>query len=83
MSATICATCRRMLHNEDSWRSVCEKCFPQCADRLTDLEQAAHLWRVARELLVEAGCPIVLGCHVPTTIQNWLEKSVIDGRAKE
>ena len=28
MSATICAVCRRMLHNEDSWVSVCERCFP-------------------------------------------------------
>lgn len=38
----------------------------------TDQAQAAYLWGVVRQKLIEAGCPIQDGCHVPTTIDEWL-----------
>lgn len=32
MSVTVCAACRRVMGDEDTFRSVCERCFPPGKD---------------------------------------------------
>ena len=36
------------------------------------MEHQAHLWCMARQALIDAGCPLEDGCHVPTVHGNWL-----------
>ena len=43
-------------------------------DELARRSHAAHLWGVVRQLLIEAGCRIEDGCHVPTTVGEWLRR---------
>jgi len=45
---------------------------------LSDLKHSAHLWFVARSMLIDAGCPIHVNCHIPSVLSQWLER--ITGR---
>lgn len=38
----------------------------------TDSQADAIRWRAARDILIERGCPIREGCHIPTIIEQWL-----------
>jgi len=33
----------------------------------------AHRYRLLKDLLIEAGCPWEVGCHVPTVVKSWLD----------
>ena len=39
---------------------------------------AEHLWSVARSALIDAGCPLDGNCYVPTTIEDWLHRTLGD-----
>lgn len=49
--------------------SDCKRCGCHDCQRTW---HAAYLWGVARRALIEAGCPIEDGCHVPTVLDDWL-----------
>ena len=43
-------------------------------ERFTDLQNAAHLFGVLKEMLIAHGCPWPDPCHVPTTVGGWLDE---------
>jgi hypothetical protein len=59
MSADICATCRRVMGNQDSWRSVCEKCFPPSWGQQKERDDALDQLQTTRRLLDIATAKIV------------------------
>jgi hypothetical protein len=37
------------------------------------LHMWAHQWHFVRGVLIDAGCPIVDGCHIPSVVTDWLD----------